>query len=244
MICFAQVLLIVAIALVELLDITASSVSSIARAFDNNAAGNLLVAGVGSGDNGDQLTGISDQSNGAYTEGASEVLGSNPVHTALWYFPNCVAEPSNTVVTASYSATQFFISMCIAQYSGIATVSPVDQFNTGLAFGTSVATGNVTTTMADELMVSCGVHNVAFDLWTHDSDYTERSDQGGERPFMYQDRIVSSTLTDNATGSKSGSSADMVLVLVTFKAGEPATPPPGYIRERFKPHLFSPGVAR
>jgi len=221
---------------------TTGSGTSLALAFlSDNTAGNLLIATVGNGDGGDTLTSVGDSNGNTWAQ--ATFIANTGIHTAIWYAMNSNAG-ANTV-TANFSASEFSSSLVIAEYAGAELTSALDQVNTGSGFGTAIATANVTTTTADQLMIGIACCSEAGVTYTPDASYTERVDDAANRPFQYQDRTVNSTLTDNSTQTKSGGNANWAACIATFKL-VPLPPNPLTLANRAarRPATFSPGLAR
>lgn len=110
-------------------------------------AGDLVV--VSAGWDGAGTVTVSDSVNGTLTLAGTPA--SNNIGT--WYFPNSAAG-SDTVTTTTSVAAHY--ALCIAEFSGAATVSPLDgtpAYN-NVASGTTITTGAVTTSNANDIMVA------------------------------------------------------------------------------------------
>jgi fibronectin type 3 domain-containing protein len=106
---------------------TGSTVTSMTLALGPVARGDILVGWFGQYNSTGQVT-VSDSVNGAWTRSASTAWhgGTTPGDIALYYFANSAAAPSGLTITIrSTSAT--YMQGGAAEYSGVATVNPLDQ---------------------------------------------------------------------------------------------------------------------
>lgn len=144
---------------------TSTSVTSITCTFPNAVtAGSLLVCYGGSGAVNTTLT-ASDNTNGAYNRDSLKSSGQGAV--AILTFPNAVngspsPGPGPTVTLTCGVASRMVI--IIEEWSGVLTVSPLDQIAS--AFGAAVTTGTGGTTgalaVANELcLTACMLSNAA-----------------------------------------------------------------------------------
>lgn len=194
---------------------TTGSGTSIQLAFlSNNQQGNLLVACIGNGDDGDVLTNVTDTQGNTWQQAGFVVQGE--VHVAIWYAENCKAG-ANTV-TANFTASEFASNLAIAEESLMEKSAAFDVSNTGTAFDLTVTTASITTTVPQTVWyaVVCSTGSPA-ETFTPDADFTERWDLAGNRPFQVQRREVNSILTDTATWTKTGTNANLAAVVAAFK---------------------------
>lgn len=157
---------------------------------------------------------------------AGSVLGAvGPVNNGgdtirIDYVENIVGGASHTV-SMTTNAEQYSV-LNASEYSGIATSSSIDQTGSGTGTSTTLSSGNVTTTQADELLVGAGTISAGTDsTFTATSSFTLRGSIGNadEGTVGYLiDRIVSATGTYAATATWGGSSGAWVAAIATFKA--------------------------
>lgn len=195
--------------------IQSNSAASNSVAFSsNNTAGNFLVCCIGtSGD----VTNVTDTRGNAWSKAVDQNQSGILLFSDIWYVPNC-ANGANTV-TLSGGFGGFEI-IGVAEYSGVATSTPIDQTNSANNSINNPDSGPVTTTQASELLVGVIAHAGNNSAITFDSPWTQREDKqaGGIRRMAFADRIVSSTGTYNATGTFATSPADWQALIATFKA--------------------------
>lgn len=89
-------------------------------------------------------TSVSDSRNGAWTKAVGASDGVN----SLWYKANATAGTTTVTVSGSASGP---IRAVVADYSGIATSSPVDGFACNTGTGTTATTGTTASVPAGEL---------------------------------------------------------------------------------------------
>ncbi len=131
---------------------TGSRVTSSTIALGPVAKGDLLVGWFGQYDSTGQVS-VSDNVNGAWTRSASTTWhgGSSPGDIALYYFANAAAAPSGLTITISVT-TATYLQGSPAEYSGVATVNPLDQVIVAQGSGTSAASGLTAAVTAGELV--------------------------------------------------------------------------------------------
>ena len=199
---------------------TVSFATTVSVAYSSNpTAGNFLCASVGS-DGAFATPTFTDNNSNTWADAVLSDDGGG-CKNKTGYAANCNA--GATTVTGNKSSNGA-MGLAIAEYSGIATVSPLDQTNTGGGFGTDISTSSVTTTQADELLVGVvtGVTNNA--TFTPDAPWNERQDTQALRPTEFCDRIVSST--GSYTFDSTMSTTDTWRAAIsTYKAASAAAAP-------------------
>ncbi|MEO6513267.1 MAG: hypothetical protein ABIR37_01150 [Candidatus Saccharimonadales bacterium] len=205
--------------------------SSINIAFDlSNTAGSLLVAGISwsSGGLGNAPTSVTD------TRGNSWTLYSTPVYDSpnaqgltFAYAVNCAAG-ANTV-TVNYGTASDYQRVTVAEYSGVATSSPIDIVASNVAANTN-ATDNVTSTAATT--------TVNGDLiWGHSQKDNGFVTQAPGTGFTQREYLASDYLAEDLIQATAGSIAatwtynvasNYLAFMVAFKAQATATTYPIY----------------
>ncbi len=100
-------------------------------------AGDLLVLGITTKDSGtDPITGVSDNVNGAWTKALSEPYGNG--HVELWYLANSKAGSVTVTVTGAN------VALAVAEYSGVAGSTPLDQLLGASGSGTTTLSAGPT----------------------------------------------------------------------------------------------------
>jgi fibronectin type 3 domain-containing protein len=119
---------------------TGSTVSTVTLTLGPVARGDLLVGWFGQYSSTGLVT-VSDNVNGTWTRSASTAWhgGSTPGDVALYYLANAASAPSLTITIASSTAT--YLQGGAAEYSGVATVNPLDQAVVASGSSTSADSG-------------------------------------------------------------------------------------------------------
>lgn len=170
----------------------------------NVTAGNLLVVHIASAIAANTPT---DTLTHTYLASQAETVVNTNNRTRLYYVPNCSAG-ANTVSVTFGSSSKWILN--IAEYSGIKTTSPLLQVNAGTGFGTAANSGNITTTIADTLLLGSGtIENSAGDPIAPGTNWTEVLDtaSGANTPATghLEERMPNATGTYNATATLTSS---------------------------------------
>lgn len=115
-----------------------------------------------------------------------------------------------------------FVTICAAEYSGVAASAFLDQDAQGGGNSTALTATTPATTQADELIVGFGTMNTGTNsAWTAGSGYAIRSSvtdgTAGGVGFL-EDKIVSATGAQTAAATYGGSAGDWSMGVVTLKA--------------------------
>jgi parallel beta-helix repeat protein len=128
-----------------------SRVTSITVTLGAVAQGDLLVGEFAQFDSTGHVS-VADNVNGAWTRAAASTTWSGSAgDIALYYFPNSAAAPSGLTITISVT-TATYLQGAPAEYSGVATVNPLDQVVVAKGTGTSADSGLTPATGAGELV--------------------------------------------------------------------------------------------
>jgi len=128
-------------------------------------------------------------------------------------------------VTADSSTSAYF-TVVVVEVSGIKTSAALDQNNQGTGSSTDPDSGNITTTEDDEYLIGVFAQDTSNVTITEDSPWTlifEEEQQSSDMPISVIERIVSSTLTESAGWTLSGSVAWWASV-ASFEADAGITP--------------------
>lgn len=131
---------------------TGNRTTSVTLTLGPVAAGDLLVGSFAQYDSTGQVT-VSDNVNGAWTRATGTTWrgGSAPGDVALYYSANSKATPGGLTITiGSTSAT--YLQAAAAEYSGVATVNPLDQAVAASGSGTTADSGLTPAVGAGELV--------------------------------------------------------------------------------------------
>lgn len=146
---------------------------TVALAYDSNVtAGSLLIcwAYFGAGTNPADYTCI-DSLTQTFTVANSQVQTTDGHILIIFYKANS-AGGANTVTVTNVTGPVGTIRMSISEFSGVATVSPLDQINAAQGSSTTPASGNVTPTENGELLC-CGGSGNTGTTYTAGTDFTK-----------------------------------------------------------------------
>lgn len=145
----------------------------------------------------------------------------------IWYGPNLINNFGGGFAATSFIGSAVDQAIAIAEYSGIATSSPLDKTASGTNFSTAALTSaTATTTQADELLIGMIGNEGGTRTVVPDATFTERQD-GGLCSTEYSDKIVAATGAYTYSGTVSGANSVWVACIATFKAtggGGPTSP--------------------
>ena len=200
------------------------SATTITVALGNTTTANLLVCGVAWSGSGVNINTVASPGNSLVAARAKTAHSGNTDFYQIWYLENITGETTPTV-TVTFSVNATFRRIGMHEVSGLATTGALDQTNGGTDdIGTTVAPGNVTTTVADEYLFAGGTSFEA-QTFTPGTSWTARATPSTDN--FTQDRIVAATGT-YATSYTQSSSAAWIAQAATFKiaaAGGGGQPP-------------------
>lgn len=191
----------------------------------NTTSGNTMIVVVGDNSNSSavgHVSTITDSQGNTYVQ-AVGVAQSTNTNCEIWYAKNITGGTTPTVtITLSAAATEN--GVIVREYSGLDTISPLDQTNSGA--GTTGATlsssATSTTTQANELVVAGGVQTNGTSSWSLGSGYGNLDQKSNafasNVSVAAEDQTVSSTGTYTGTFGWSGSNGSWCVVIATFKA--------------------------
>jgi hypothetical protein len=133
---------------------SAEAAPSFVRGASNSASGTTMTVSYGASVGAGHLlvgmfrasgtTSVSDSVNGAWTK----AIGASDGVNSLWYKPNASAGSTTVTVNGSTSGS---IRAVIAEYSGVATTSPLDGTSCNSGTGATATTGSTASVPAGEL---------------------------------------------------------------------------------------------
>jgi chitodextrinase len=132
---------------------TGGRVTSLTVTLGPVAKGDLLVGWFGQYDS-TGVVGVSDNLNGAWTRSVSTNWrggSTTPGDIALYYFANSTAAPSGLTITIT-AGTATYLQASAAEYSGVATVNPLDQATVAKGSSTTGDSGLTAAVQAGELV--------------------------------------------------------------------------------------------
>ena len=189
------------------------------------AAGDLLVGEFGQYDSSGQVS-VSDNVNGAWTRSVSTTWNGSAGDIALYYFANSAAAPSGLTITIT-ATNATYLQGSPAEYSGVATVNPLDQGVVAKGSSTSADSGLTPATGAGELVYGgMTATNGAGTLTPGSSQgvtFTKRAQTSSGTQGL--EDIVSSVAGQQHAGFSFPTSGPWFMVAGVFKAASGATVP-------------------
>ena len=181
--------------------------------------GNLVVVSArSSGGTGLDIT-VADGVN-TYSLARNQDQTTDTTTHTIKYAMNVAGGATTITVTGAVGGT---VRAAFAEYSGVATTSALDQVNSAEGTDNSMETGDVTTTVADELLFSAVNTGGAVADLAAAASYTIRETVATSR-FAIADRIVAATSTYNGDWS-CGTNNSWSAVIATFKIASGAATP-------------------
>jgi len=206
-----------AIALAQAWSSATGSGTSVACPYGSaTTAGSLLIACVGTGDNGTTINTITDGQGNTWTID-QKFTQNSAIEASISSMPN--APGGALTVTANLGASAFASNIAIGEFSGAATASPKDQSTGTGGFSTAPNSGNITTTQDGELVVGTTVSTVAGATHSAGSLANERVDNGSNRPLFVQDTIGAATGTYASSSTLTGGNQNWSACIASYKAG-------------------------
>jgi hypothetical protein len=190
-----------AITYVQSATVASGSGTTVSKAFSSStAAGNTIIVAVSWG-NSSSISCADSQGN-SYAVVTSAHDSVNNQYLGICYATNIVG--GSDTVTVTFSSAASYHRLIISEYSGIATVNPVDAFNTNIADGTTVA-NNITsnsavTTQSGDLIFGVVMDDTGTNNITAGTGFIQRASVNG-KDMATQDMIqtaagsVASTFT-------------------------------------------------
>ncbi len=192
---------------------------TITNAAAANVVGNFLVAYVKqspqSGNALASISSVSDSKNGAYTF-AGRIIDTSPSNDRqidIYYRQNIIAAATGTnTLTATYGATTTNIRLKMLEFSGVlASGSPMDGTTGATGTTGTAASGSITTTVANDLLLGFG--NCSGTFTGVGTGWTLVDNSGGLSEYILNAAIGSYNAT--MAGASQGNWASIV---IAFKA--------------------------
>lgn len=199
-------------------DVYTNHANTISKTFlNNNTAGNLIIVFASNVGTSAAGIAISDTQGNTYHPFNTADLTVNALAQIGWYATGINAGANTVTVTWTTGGTQSS-ALGIAEYTGISAFDQLSTIKTGSG---AWSTNSVTTTQAEELLVSIAV--AAGDSVTATGNAATRQilTSGGSTFGIIADATVSSIGTYSSSG---GSAGNYMAVLASFKA-TPNSPP-------------------
>jgi glucose/arabinose dehydrogenase/chitodextrinase len=197
-------------------EITSGVTDGVAFASANTAGDAIVVSLVWSNTGAVNVT---DSRGNTYTPATTRTTWGSNWSAQVFYAKNVVAGTNTVTATFATSITSFGIVQA-HEYSGIDKVNPLDGVAVSTGTGTSMSTGNVTTTAANDLLFDAG--GSAGNMNTAPSGWTGRLNTSGNRSA---DKTAATVGSYNATNSNSGGAWVLQLVALRADTGVDTTAP-------------------
>jgi outer membrane protein assembly factor BamB len=125
-------------------------------------AGDLNVVAVGFNDNTSTITSVTDSAGNVY-QLAAPLTQQSGLSQAIYYAKNInAAAAGSNVVTVHFSAAAAFPDVRVAEYGGLDTTSPLDTSASASGSGTTASSGNLTTSVANDVIFGAGMTSSMF----------------------------------------------------------------------------------
>jgi chitodextrinase len=182
-------------------------------------AGNLNYVAIGWIGLPRTILSVTDTKGNAYVPATTVKTGPNSYAQVIFYAKNIVAAAANAnSVTVTFDGLVGNLDVRIAEYSGLSTTNALDVTAGASGTGTNTASGAVTTTNANDLLV--GTNKVENSTTGPGSGFTEELSTFDGDILEY--RVVSATGSYEATAPQD-SSGGWIMQMVAFRAaGSPA----------------------
>jgi hypothetical protein len=177
-----------------------------------STAGNLMVVGITTATQAVTVSSITDSKGNTYNPAIGPTdWNAGAARTWTYYASNIAGGGSATTITITYSGVPPSADTYAAEYSGIATGSPLDQTSAGTGLATiPLDSGSKTTTQASELIFGYGEsagHAIV------DPPYTARSTWNNN---FIADQMVASINSYHVTATNTAPN-NWACQMVTFK---------------------------
>lgn len=181
----------------------------------STTGGNLIVACFDQNVNNTQTLSVTDSNSATYTQAGGYASGSTTQRSAMFYLANAAAV---TFVKGTWGTISGRIGGRAFEISGAATSTPLDAAasTTATASGTSLASGSLTTTNANDILI-VDTATTAINTVAAGTGYTNPTGSQSQRGGMSY-KIVSATQSGTTTTQTWGSAATASCCFASFKA--------------------------
>lgn len=208
----------------------ASAATTIVKAFTSaNTAGNIIVAAVSWDASSTGTATCSDTQANTYQMAATQWDSFNQQWLAVCYAPNIKA--GNNTVTATLNSSRPYRRLIIHEYSGVATVNPVDVTAKSSGAGNTtvngISSGSATTTVSGDLIFGAVMDDTSSTSITAGTGFTQRASVNN-KDLATQDRIqaaAGSVASTQTFGLAHRYLAIMVALKPASQAPADTTPP-------------------
>jgi hypothetical protein len=188
--------------------------------FNNpQTAGDTNIVVVGWSDATNTVTAVRDMAGNAYSILTPKIsVGST---SQVIYIANSIFGAASNSVNVAFSGTSQYIDARIAEYSGIASTSPIDATSQGSGNSANAITPAVTTQNANDILIAAAT--VATSVTGSGSGFTTRIIPNPDGDIL-EDKLVSTTGSYTASAPLS-SSGNWVMQMAALKAASGVIPP-------------------
>jgi len=162
-------------------------------------SGNLNVVAIGWSDSSAQVQSVTDSRGNSYALASGPTVQPGIQSQAIYYAANIASSAANTnAVTVTFTGAATFPDLRIAEYSGVATTTPLIAGSGASGNSTAANSGTVNVSSVPALLVGAGYTESVFN--SAGTGYTQRlitSPNGS----LLEDRVVTATGSYNATGT-------------------------------------------
>ena len=186
-----------------------------------NAAGNLLILGVGMNQKGIVLT-VTDNNGNSWIPIVYNMQEGNEAG-CLYHVPSC--NSGATTISVALQNAEALVGLIVTEYSGCASNHPVDGFAVGFGnTGTAVSTANLTTTQSNDVIFSfCAF--IDQNISSIGGGYTLRSSLG-TNDFTATGDLAAPTPGTYAGHWNAGTNTDYLLMAVGLSSVDNPNPAP------------------
>ena len=178
------------------------------------SAGNLNVVIVGWNDSVQHVQSVTDSNANVYLLAVGPTARAGFATQAIYYAANIAAASAGAnVVTVTFDGPAAYADIRVAEYSGIATASPVDVVAAATGNSASSSSGSATTTNANDLIV--GANTVQTHVTGPGTGFTRRVITVPDGDIL-EDRVVSAIGSYSATAPLE--SAQWIMQMVALRA--------------------------
>ena len=179
------------------------------------AYGDLNVVVVGWNDSTATVAKVSDTAGNVYTLAVGPTIVSGVASQSIFYAANIVAAAAGANrVTVTFSVAAVSADIRILEYSGAATLNPVDVVSASTGNSTVTSSGSATTANANDLIV--GANLVLGTTTGPGNGFTQRLLTAPDGDIV-EDQIVTAAGSYSATAPQNPSNA-WIMQMVAFKA--------------------------
>jgi Protein of unknown function (DUF4038)/IPT/TIG domain/Putative collagen-binding domain of a collagenase len=178
-------------------------------------AGNLNVVIVGWNDAVSRVVSVTDSRTNVYTSAVGPTVQAGIQSQVIYFAANIAPSAGSTnTVTVTFDRAVAYPDVRIAEYSGIATVNPVDAAAGASGTGGASNSGTIVTTNVNDLLI--GANYVQATTAQGGAGFTQRLITSPDGNIL-EDRIVTTTGSYSATASLNGTMG-WVMQIVAFRA--------------------------